>query len=120
MSGDKVSCICRVIDRHGDTTGEQTGCFSCCCSGLEVGIVILGVVGWETLMNQSRICRWLGTLGPPGVWLDNKGQHQRMKEERSVSLRGLGACLCLRQANPAGVGGGVGSTCDSPPWPPVC
>lgn len=28
MSGDKVSCICRVIDRHGDTTGEQMGIVS--------------------------------------------------------------------------------------------
>lgn len=69
MSGDKVSCICRVIDRHGDTTGEQMGLFLLL---LEVGIVILGVVGWETLMNQSRICRWLGTLGPPGYGLITK------------------------------------------------
>lgn len=51
-----------------------------------------------------------------------------MKEERLVSLRGLGACLCLRQAMHAGWlgglvdhtspgwgwgGGRVGSTCDN-------
>lgn len=43
-----------------------------CCCFLRVGIVILDVVGWETLMNQSRICRWLGTLGPLGYGLITK------------------------------------------------
>lgn len=73
-----MSCICRLIDRVAETViqpASKMGDLSCCCSGLGVGIVILGVVGWETSMNQSRICRWLGTLGPPGIWLDNKGWH---------------------------------------------
>ena len=65
---------------------------------------------WSGSGNCYFGCCWLGDLDEPesdlqvaghagtaGVWLDNKGQNQRMKEERSVSLRGLGACLCLRQ-----------------------